>query len=48
MSAQRDVVTSGMPLANINVIGLLLSCTEVLSGPWDTAATGKIRKDLQI
>jgi hypothetical protein len=45
MSAQGDVMNCGMSLANINVIGLLSSRTEMLSG---SAAISEIRKDMQI
>jgi hypothetical protein len=44
-------MNSGMPLATINVIGLLLSRSEVLLRIQDRrirVATGKIRKDTQI
>jgi hypothetical protein len=44
-------MNSGMPLATINVIGLLLSRSEVLLRTQDRrirVATGKIRKDTQI
>jgi hypothetical protein len=51
MSVRGDAIDSGMPLATINVIGLLLSRSEVLLKTKDRrirVATGKIRKDTQI
>lgn len=51
MSVRGDAIGSGMALATINVIGLLLSRTEVLLITQNRrirVATGRIRKDTQI
>jgi hypothetical protein len=51
MSVRGDAIDSGMVLATINVIGLLLSRTEVLLITQNRrirVATGRIRKDTQI
>lgn len=51
MSVRGDAIGSGMALATINVIGLLLSRTEVLLITQIRrirVATARIRKDTQI